>query len=512
MTEQWTWLIPLLPGLSAVWIGIGLLGGWNRGERGEWETAQVASWAVALALGVLLLLDGQAILTGAAPGSIRLFPWMETTGYRVMIGFTLDRLGLAMTTLAAVLAWLTVRFSVHYLHREAGFQRFFALLSLFVAALLLFLMAGSATLAFVGWEIMGLTSYLLIGFAYERGNATRNATRVFMTNRVGDAGFTVGMLLSFTWLGGSEWTDLVRGVPLLDSFQVGIMTGGFVLAALVKSGQMPFAAWLGRSLEGPTPSSAIFYGALMVHAGVFLLLRLEQLIAHSPFLMVVLVLLGSLTVVYGALVGSVQTDVKSALICATQTQVGLMFVACGLGWFNWAAWHLAAHAGWRAYQWLSAPGYMHGLHGPTPPVWGEWQQQRPGVFAAALARFWLDPVTDRVLTRPVFFLARDIQSLDDRLVNRLMGSHAMDRILFGPPRPPRQLGAQWVAGVGLLGRLLERVGRHFQWVEERILDLGGDGMVRLVAGLGAHLARIDELFSEPRYLVLMIILTFVAIL
>ncbi|MEO5363065.1 MAG: hypothetical protein H7838_05515 [Magnetococcus sp. DMHC-8] len=292
MVERWIWLVPLLPALAAAWTGVGLLGGWNRGEAGEPATARLASWSVGLALGVLLLIDAQGLLTGATPGSIRLCSWMETSGYRVMISFTLDRLGLAMATLAALLAWLAVRFSIHYLHREAGFQRFFALLNLFIAALLLFLLSGNAVLAFVGWEMMGLTSYLLIGYAVERSTATRHATRVLVTNRLGDAGFTVALLLSFTWLGGSEWTDIRGGFALLDSFQMGILLGGFVLAALVKSAQVPFAAWLGRSLEGPTPSSALFYGALMVHAGVYLLLRLEQVLRHSPVLMVVLMLLG----------------------------------------------------------------------------------------------------------------------------------------------------------------------------------------------------------------------------
>lgn len=506
MVEPWVGMSVGLPVLASFWIGVGLLAGWNRGEAGERETALVSSWATGLALGVLLLVDVRALLAGAAPGSIRLFPWMETVGYRVMIGFTLDALGLSLATLAALLAFLTTRFSVHYLHREAGFQRFFALLNLFVAALLLLLIAGNAVLAFVGWELMGLTSYLLIGYALDRETATVNATRVFITNRVGDAGFTTGILFSFIWLGGVEWSDMVSGVALLDSFQLGIVTGGFLLAAMVKSAQFPFAAWIGRALEGPTPSSAIFYGALMVHAGVYLLLRLENLIAHSPFFMVVLCMLGGSTVLYGVLVGLVQTDVKSGLICATQAQVGLMVVMCGLGWFDLAAWYLAFHAGWRAYQFLSAPFYMHLLDGPTPPTWAG-LHRRQGLFVAALARFWLDPLTDLLITRPSYSLARDVQSLDDRLVNRLLGSGPMERVLFSETG-----GASAVTGVGLPGRVLERVATRLQRLEDLILGMGGADMSRTVSRLGGYLQRLDHLFSEPRYLVLMILLTFVAIL
>ncbi|MEO5363064.1 MAG: hypothetical protein H7838_05510 [Magnetococcus sp. DMHC-8] len=206
-----------------------------------------------------------------------------------------------------------------------------------------------------------------------------------------------------------------------------------------------------------------------------------------------------------------QTDVKSALISGTQTQVGLMFLTCGLGWFELAAWHLAAHAGWRAYQLLSAPAYMHLLDGFTTPVRAGLQRHR-GLFAAALARFWLDPLTDLLITRPSQAMARDLQSLDDRLVNRLMGDGAMEQLLFGQSQPMPRSGAPLVTGRGLPGALLEQLAQRVQWVEERILSMGGAGMVETVAGLGSYLLRIDRLLGEPRYLVLMIVLTFVAVL
>ncbi len=504
--------VSILPALAALWIGSGAVGGWIKGEESERHTAWVASLATGMALVVILVLDVQAWWHGVVPGSLRVLTWMESVGFRVMISVVADRLSLSFATLAALLGWLTVRFSIHYLHREVGFHRFFAFLSLFIAALLHFILAGNAVMAFVGWELMGLTSYWLIGYALHRVQAGASATRVIMTNRVGDAGFTVAILLGFTWLGGVEWSELVSGSTVLNSWQLGILTAGFVLAALVKSAQFPFVAWIGRALEGPTPSSALFYGALMIHAGVYLLLRLEDLLRQSPFLMTLLIVLGVLTVLYGVLVGLVQTDVKSGLICATQTQVGLMFLACGLGWFEWVAWHMAAHAGWRAYQWLSAPSYMHLMVAPTPATW-RGLHRFPALYAAALARFWIDPLTDQLLLRPTHSLAKDLQSLDDRLLNPVMGNGPLDHVVLTLPRSAVQEGQSGVgAGRGWPARLLAFLADLAQWLEERILSVGGEGMVHTVDDLGAHLARIDQLFSEPRYLVLMIILTFVAIL
>ncbi|WP_227657433.1 proton-conducting transporter membrane subunit [Candidatus Magnetaquicoccus inordinatus] len=511
MREQALLWVSLLPALAALWIGTALLMGWIQGEKSERHSALVASSASGLSLLLMLLVDLQVVVSGNMPGSLHVLTWMESVGYRVLVSVQADPLSLSMSTLAALLGWLTVRFSVHYLHREEGFHRFFALLCLFIAALLHFLLAGNAVMAFIGWELMGLTSYLLIGYALQRPQAGVSATRVILTNRVGDAGFTVAILLGFTWLGGVEWQELAAAATLLNSWQLGVLTAGFLLAAAVKSAQFPFAAWISRALEGPTPSSAIFYGSLMIHAGVYLLLRLESLLRHSPFLLTLLILLGSLTVLYGVLLGLVQTDVKSSLICATQTQVGLMFLGCGLGWFEWVAWHMAAHAGWRAYQWLSAPSYMHGMVAATPATW-KGVQRFPSLYAASLARFWLDPLTDQLLTKPTQALAKDLQSLEDRLLNPLLGNSPLDRAILTRAGSSQAVGPEMSGNNGLPALLLARLASWAQWLEDRILSVGGEGMVRTVDELGTHLSRIDQLFSEPRYLVLMIILTFVAIL
>ena len=307
------------------------------------------------------------------------------------------------------------------MHREAGFQRFFALLDLFAGAMLLIVLAGNAALAFVGWELAGISSFLLIAYSYDRPIAAANATRVFVTNRIGDTGFVLGIFLAFAWLGGIEWPAMYAALPQIDRLSAGVVAGGFLLAALAKSAQVPFAPWIARALEGPTPSSAVFYGSLMVHAGVYLVIRLEPLFLHAPAMMTLLAFFGLLTAAYGYLAGLTQTDVKSALIFSTTTQVGLMFFACGMGWFTLAAWHLAAHAVWRAYQFLGAPSLMHQLNAPPRPA-PRWLTRSRTLYTASVQRFWLDPLADVLVVHPTRAMARDVAAFDDEVVSRAAGA------------------------------------------------------------------------------------------
>ncbi len=179
-----------------------------------------------------------------------------------------------------------MRFSANYLHREAGFHRFFIILSLFLAGIQLVFLAGNGLLAFVGWEMCGVSSFLLIGYAWQRPVATGNALFAFVTNRGGDAGFLLGLGFAAAWLGSFEWPALTGAAAACRWSRRACWSLGFVIAALAKSAQLPFTPWIARALEGPTPSSAIFYGAVMVHAGVYLLLRLSPLLAQVPDMMV----------------------------------------------------------------------------------------------------------------------------------------------------------------------------------------------------------------------------------
>ncbi len=511
-------LVPLLPLLAALWIAIGYAFAGNRSEAGEAMTRRVALSASGLSLLAILALDLAALLSGSTPGQVVLGQWLAVGDYQILISFTLDTLGLAMTTLVALIAFLTLRFSVNYMHREAGFQRFFMVMSLFSAAMLLIVSAGNAVLMFIGWELAGVSSYLLIAYAFNRATATANASRAFVTNRIGDAGFILALFLAFSWFGGVEWPTLLSGSVELESLGAGVLAGGFLLAALAKSAQLPFAPWIARALEGPTPSSAIFYGSLMVHAGVYLLIRLEPLFTQVPALSPLLILLGLLSALYGWLVARVQSDVKSGLMFATTAQVGLMFIACGLGWYELASWHLMAHASWRAYQFLSAPSMMQ-LVSRAPRPLPAWLRRRRGLYHAALQRFWVEELSDGLLVHPTYALAKEVERFDASVVNRLVGhmdttSVASSLSDWERRHHGRDSGANGIGTArGLVGRSMEWLAARLAWLEENlILRSGGEGLFSLISRFGKRAQLVEQLLEQPRYLWLMIMATFVVII
>ena len=505
------WLAPLLPLLAAAWIGIGIVARVNLGEAGEKQTSLVMSIASGGALLLLLLLDLLAVINGP-PGKIHLLGWLQVDEYSIDLAFILDGFALAVATLVALIAFLSIRFSINYLHREAGFQRFFMLLGLFNSAMLLIVMAANTGLMFIGWELAGVSSYLLIGYAYNRDTASKNANRAFVTNRIGDAGFILGIFFSVTWLGSSDWQSMAQTASYLQTTHVAVIAGSFVIAALAKSAQVPFAGWIARALEGPTPSSAVFYGALMVHAGVYLVIRLEPLLTQVPILMLMLVLIGLLSTLYGWLCALVQTDVKSSLMFSTTAQVGLMFLACGLGWFELAKWYLLLHASFRAYQFLHAPALMHlATAGPRPVP--AWLAGNTWLYNAALRRFWLDPVADAVLVKPTRALSTDLQNFDERVVNRMVGLPNRSYLGAAEIKPGTSTPGNVGRGRGVVGRLMEFLARVLHWFEEHlILKGGGEGLIAGIQLVGKYMQQAENLLSQPRYLILAIAATFVVII
>lgn len=508
MPAELIWVVLASPLASAVLITLLMLAGRLNGDRGERITARLALSASVASLAALVALD-IGTLAFDTGGEAKLGVWFAAGRVAVPLDFVLDSLSLPIATLVALIGVLTLRFSANYMHREAGFHRFFLGMNLFLAAMLTIVLAGNALLVFAGWEIAGVASYLLIGYAYDRTAATRNAVRAFVTNRIGDAGFILGLALTFKYFGATDWGTFAAGASTLDAPGAGLIAFGFVLAALAKSAQVPFTPWITRALEGPTPSSAIFYGSLLVHAGVYLCLRLAPLLAHAPVISTLLAVAGLLTALYGTLAGLTQSDVKSALLFNTVAQVGLMFVLIGLGYYDLAAWYLGLHATFRAWQFLGAPSYMQAVDAvPARPV-PHWLARSQRFYTAALARFWLEPLTDAFLARPTRALARDMRAMDEQVIARLVGAPGERASTSTQPFGPSSLAH----GPGIAGALLGWLADRLHSLEQRLLFQSEGGTTqRLLHALSHYLTAAEALLARPRYLLLIILAIFVAVL
>ena len=510
---------PLPPFLASAFIAFGILSGRLKEERGEKTTTRVALSAAILSL-LLILAAFAANCLGLLPKPVFLGTWINSGTYHIDMVFTLDSLGLAYAGLSVLFAVLVLRFSVNYMHRETGFHRFFLVLSLFTGAMLVLSTAGNAALCFVGWELAGVSSYLLIAYYYDRPTATANATQAIVTNRIGDVSFILGIALSFHWTGGINWTDIIGPNARLEEWQAGVLSSCFLLAAMAKSALVPFSPWLARAMEGPTPSSAIFYGSVMIHAGVYLVLRLQPLFEQAPLAMDLMAMLGLATALYGFLSGLAQTDVKSALVFSISGQLGLMFFAAGMGYWRLALWHLCAHAVFRGYQFLTAPSLMHDVIGlPQRPVrsWlGRWRI----LYVAALQRFWLENLADRLLVKPVQGLSADFQYFDRKLVNPIFGQPSAsvsvpdDLAQAENKRLMEQTGSDpdVLRVSGLPGFAVSACANALHWFEEKlVLQSVGQNMIVMGRRLGTRLNRIEDLLNQPRYLVVFILATLLAV-
>lgn len=507
-------LITLLPLLAAGAIGIGVLLGRIAGEKSESMTSAISIGSISLSfiLAFVLLVADWA---GNNAGTYSIGQWLHSDLLKIELNFITTGFNVYLTVLFATLLLIATRFSVNYLHREAGFHRYFFLLSLYTSAMLLLVSAGSMVGTFIGWEIAGLCSYLLINYAYDRDVPATNATRVFITNRIGDAGFVLGIGLSFFFADTVNWVDLNNFAVQLSMPTATVIALCFAIAAFCKSAQLPFSPWLARAMEGPTPSSAIFYGAVMIHSGVFLMIMLQSLIEQAPFIMMLLAVTGFFTAAYSFIVGWTQTDVKSSLCFAITGQIGLMFMECGLGLWELATWHLCAHAIIRCYQVLTSPSFMYNVHGsPVKPLSPRLQKIR-WLYIASIQRFWLDPITDRTLTRPIKGLGEDLNFFDDYVIDRAMGDPVgssrtistltqLEEKIKGTETlgdAPQHFGL----GNGIAGKLMEWSGNILGWFEERlVIQAIGVNIVDLGRTLGHAANMFEELMLKPRYIVLFV--------
>ena len=512
-------LIPLIPIAGASMIAAGLGSGRLDGEAGERLTRRIGLSAMLTAGALLALVIG--LRAGALlPPQIHVGTWIASGRYRIEWSLTLDALSLSFASLILLLGAAAFRFSANYMHREPGFHRFFLVMSVFIGAMLVLALGGNGLLTFAGWEIAGVCSYLLIAYAHERPITAYNAGRAFITNRLGDFGFVLGLLLLVAWVGTLEWPKLFQSAHRLQASTATALALCFLLAAAAKSAQLPFTPWVTRAMEGPTPSSALFYGAVMTHAGAYLVLRLQPLFEQSPAAMAILVLIGALTALYAFLSGLTQSDVKSSLILAGVAQIGLIFVACGLGWWTLATLHLFSHAVVRAFQLLSAPSLMHRVGArPARPV-PLALARRPRLYHAALQHFWLEPATERWFVHPVQQMAADAERFDRQVVERIVGLPvpALGSLSSAAAWEEARLTATGGSGPdsrevgGLIRWVAHQLALALHWFEDKLVLQGvGADLWKAFRRFGQRLRAIDEAICRPRYLILLVIATLLTV-
>lgn len=306
------------------------------------------------------------VTSGSSPIQATLFNWIPVPG--INAGFTLhiDQLSLLMTLIITGVGFLIHVYSNGYIENEEDYARFFACLNFFVFMMLLLVLAANLLLLFVGWEGVGLASYLLIGYWYTRPSAAQAATKAFVVNRIGDWGFLVGLLLTLYTFGTSDIAEISQkagqgfavGAPLIT-----ILTLLLFFGATGKSAQLPLHTWLPDAMEGPTPVSALIHAATMVTAGVYLVVRMHTVFELAPLTLLIVGIIGAATALFAALCALGQIDLKRVLAYSTVSQLGYMFLACGVGAFYAAMFHLTMHAFVKALLFLSAGNVVHMMHG-----------------------------------------------------------------------------------------------------------------------------------------------------
>ncbi|HWB83210.1 MAG TPA: proton-conducting transporter membrane subunit [Bryobacteraceae bacterium] len=358
---------------------------------------------------------------GAGPVVIKFHDWFAVGEYQFPLVLMADRLSLPFLGMTVVLSGLIGQFSATYLHRDRGFLRFYLLLLLFAFGSLLAFAAGSFDLLIAGWEVVGITSVLLVAFFQQRPEPVENALRVFTIYRASDIGLLLGV---FAMHQGAGTASFAGGFPQLTATRAAVVGLLLLFAAAGKAAQVPFSGWLPRAMEGPTPSSAIFYGAISIHAGAYLLLRARPLLAHSGLASALVILIGLSTAIHGTIVGRATADAKTSLAYASLTQVGVIFVEIGIGWTWVAVIHTLGHAAVRTLQFLRAPSMLHDYHQMHSAAGGELAQtgKHLGQFFPERFQLWLyrwaldrghlDTILDRFLVDPLLRLSRILAKLD----------------------------------------------------------------------------------------------------
>jgi NAD(P)H-quinone oxidoreductase subunit 5 len=389
---------------------------------------------------------------------VNLGNWVHLHDFHFSLKFVFDRLSVPFVILTFLLCGTIGAFANKYLHREPGFNRFFVFYALFVLGMVMTSLAGTIETLFFGWELVGVSSALLVAFFQERSAPVRNGLRVWAVYRIADAALLVAAVVLHHLTGEGDFDKLMGGDPPwpyghaeISSQQALIVGLLLVVAAAGKSALVPFSGWLPRAMEGPTPSSAVFYGALSVHLGAFLLLRVSPILELSPVLCGVVIGLGLVTASFAALAARVQTDVKSALSFASLTQVGIIVAEIGVCPFG-PAWlqyvplvHILGHASLRTLQFLRAPSILHDYHVLENAIGTRLDPgQRmtlatmlPQSTAAWLYRFsqhrgYLDAILNDFLVRPLLKLLAACDALERHWTDFLSGRRSRESDALPP--------------------------------------------------------------------------------
>lgn len=406
------------PGVVFATFALLWLLGWVPSERVVSRITGLTFSACILALIVIVWTLGS---TGAPAVMVTFGNWFTVHDYHFPLVLLADRLSVPFLALTVVLSGLIGQFSATYLHRERGFLRFFLLLHLFAFGSSLAFAAGSFDLLVAGWEMVGITSVLVIAFFQQRTAPVENGLRVFAVYRACDIGLLLGVFAINHWAGT---TLFAAGLPAFTGIQTTIICLLLLVAAAGKAAQVPFSGWLPRAMEGPTPSSAIFYGAISIHAGAYLLLRIQPILAHSPLASALVIVIGAVTAVHGTIVGRASADAKTSLAYASLTQVGVVFVEIGMGWKWIAVAHILGHATVRTLQFLRAPSMLHDYHQMHSATGGEISSTgshleellpetvRLWLYRWALDRGHLDTILDRFVIRPLIGLSNVFAKFD----------------------------------------------------------------------------------------------------
>jgi len=363
---DYVWLIPLFP-----LIGVVINGLFGKKIKNEKVIGGIATLAVACSFVVACGILFQLL---SLPGEERhfektIFTWIQAGPFKADVAFLIDPLSALMLMVVTGVGSLIHLYSIGYMHGEEGFYRYFTYLNLFTFSMLLLVSGNNLLLMFVGWEGVGLCSYLLIGYYFHKKSAGDAGKKAFVMNRVGDFGFLIGLFTMFYYLGATHnvWTiqfsELAKHADLIPVGGVTtVICLSFFLGATGKSAQIPLYTWLPDAMEGPTPVSALIHAATMVTAGVYMIARMNFVYIKSPTALLVVACVGAATALFAATIGTAQNDIKRVLAYSTVSQLGYMFLAMGVGAFGAGVFHLMTHAFFKACLFLGSGSVIHAMH------------------------------------------------------------------------------------------------------------------------------------------------------